>query len=57
MIEAKDMWDAIEQPALEAKTSVKSTDNGIAKDKVAVTSKTNRIMDMKARTVIMGYCK
>jgi hypothetical protein len=36
--------------------SEKSTDDGIVKEKVVVTSKTDRVMDMKARTVIMGYC-
>ena len=57
VIEAKDAWDAIEQPAPEAKTSEKSTDDGTVEEKAVVTSKTDRIMDTKARTVIMGYCR
>jgi hypothetical protein len=63
VIEAKDAWDAIEPPALEAKTSViKGTDDGIAEGKKAAESsgatdtKVDRVMDAKARTVIMGYC-
>jgi hypothetical protein len=55
VIEAKDTWDTIEQPAPEAKMSEKSTDNRIVKEKAVVTSKTDRVMDTKARTVIMGY--
>jgi hypothetical protein len=37
--------------------SEKSTDNGIVEEKVIVTSKTNCVMDVKTRTVIMGYCE
>ena len=36
--------------------SEKSTDNGIVEEKVVVTSKTDCVMDVKARTVIIGYC-
>jgi hypothetical protein len=63
VIEAKDAWDAIEPPAPEAKTSViKGTDDGTAEGKKAAESsgatdtKVDRVMDAKARTVIMGYC-
>ena len=35
----------------------KSTDNGIIEEKAIVTSKTDYIMDMKARTVIIRYYK
>jgi hypothetical protein len=55
VIEAKDTWDAIEQPGLEAETSTKSTDDRIVKGKAAE-SKVSRVMDAKARTVIIGYC-
>ena len=55
MIKAKDAWDAIEQPAPEAETPVKSTDDGTVEDKAAVISKANRVIDAKARTVIIGY--
>jgi hypothetical protein len=55
VIKAKDAWDAIKQPALEAKTPIKSTDDGTVKDKAAVISKANRVIDAKARTVIIGY--
>ncbi|KAG4428796.1 hypothetical protein IFR05_015722 [Cadophora sp. M221] len=58
VIEAKDAWDAIEPPGLEAETSVKSTGDGTAEGKAAESSgaldtKVNRVMDAKARTVIM----
>ena len=61
VIEAKDAWDAIELPAPEAETSVKGTGDRIVEGKAAESSratdtKANRIMDAKARTVIMGYC-
>jgi hypothetical protein len=60
VIEAKDAWDVIEQPGLEAKASV--TGDGTIKGKVkelkdAIKVKANRVMDVKARTIIMGYCK
>jgi hypothetical protein len=63
VIEAKDAWDAIEPPAPEAKTSViKGIDDGTAEGKKAAESsgaidtKVDRVMDAKARTVIIGYC-
>ena len=61
VIEAKDAWDAIELPGPEAETSVKSTGDGTVKGKVVESkgvtdTKVNRVMDAKARTVIMGYC-
>ena len=61
VIEAKDAWDAIELPGPEAETSVKSTGDGTAKGKAAESkgvtdTKVDRVMDAKARTVIMGYC-
>jgi hypothetical protein len=63
VIKAKDAWDAIEPPAPEAKTSViKGIDDGTAEGKKAAESsgaidtKVDRVMDAKARTVIMGYC-
>jgi hypothetical protein len=55
VIKAKDTWDAIKQLALEAKTPIKSTDNRIVKDKAAIISKANHVIDAKARTVIIGY--
>ena len=60
MIEAKDAWDAIELLGLEAETSVKSTGDGTAEGKAvessgATDTKVNRVMDAKARTVIIGY--
>jgi len=54
VIEAKDTWDTIEQPGPEAETSVKSTGDGTVKGKV-VESKVDRVKDVKARTVIIGY--
>jgi hypothetical protein len=63
VIKAKDAWDAIEPPALEAKTSIiKGIDDRTAEGKKAAESsgatdtKVDRVMDAKARTVIMGYC-
>jgi hypothetical protein len=63
VIKAKDAWDAIEPLALEAKTSIiKGIDDGTAEGKKAAESsgatdtKVDRVMDAKARTVIMGYC-
>jgi hypothetical protein len=62
VIKAKDAWDAIEPPALEAKTSViKGIDDRIAEGKKAaelsgaIDTKVDRVMDAKARTVIIGY--
>ncbi len=55
MIKAKDAWDAIKQLALEAKMSEKSIDNRIVKEKAVVMSKTNCVINAKARTVIIGY--
>ena len=60
VIEAKDAWDAIELPAPEAETSVKGTGDGTVEGKAAESSratntKANRIIDAKARTVIIGY--
>jgi hypothetical protein len=57
MIKVKDTWDAIEQPVLEAETFVKGIDDGIVKGKVAMMSKADHIMDVKARTVIIRYYK
>ena len=57
VMEVKDMWDAIKQLVLEAKTSKKSIDNGTVEDKVAVTSKTDRVMDIKTRIIIIKYYK
>ena len=57
MIEVKDMWDTIKQPVPETEMSVKSIDNGIVKDKVIVISKTDCIMDIKTRIVIIEYYK
>ena len=63
VIKAKDAWDAIEPPALEAKTPViKGIDDGTVEGKEAAESsratdtKVDRVIDAKARTVIMGYC-
>jgi hypothetical protein len=61
VIEAKDAWDAIELPGLEAKASVKSTGDGTAEGKAAESSgaidpKADRVKDVKARAIIMGYC-
>ncbi|KAG4435079.1 hypothetical protein IFR05_009438 [Cadophora sp. M221] len=61
VIEAKDAWDAIELPGLKAETLVGSTDNGTAERKAAESSratdmKVNRVIDAKARIVIMRYC-
>jgi len=53
VIEAKDAWEAIEPPGLEAETPVRDTDDGIATSKVPLP---DRVRDAKARTVIMGYC-
>ena len=60
VIEAKDAWDAIEPPSLRVETPV-LTDDGTAggqatKTKTTVEAKLDRVMDTKARTVIMGYC-
>ena len=55
VIEVKDTWDTIKQSIPETEMPVKSTDNRIVKDKVIVISKTNCIMDVKARIVIIGY--
>ncbi len=60
IIKVKDTWNAIKQPDLEAKTPVKSIDNGIVEGKVVVSGKAidikaNCIMDIKARIVIIGY--
>ena len=55
VIKVKDTWDIIEQPVPEAKMSKKSTDNRIVKEKAVITSKTDRIMDTKTRTVIIEY--
>ena len=35
--------------------SEKSIDNGIVKEKAVIISKTDYIMDIKTRTVIIGY--
>ena len=61
VIKAKDAWDTIELPGPETEMSVKSTGDGIAKGKVieskgVTDTKVNRVMNAKARTVIMGYC-
>ena len=63
MIKAKDAWDAIEPPAPEAKTSIiKGIDDGIVEGKKAAElsgatdTKVDRVMDAKARTVIIRYC-
>jgi hypothetical protein len=58
VIEAKDVWDAIKQPGLEAKAFIIS--DGIVEGKVeeskdVIEAKANRVMDAKARTVIIGY--
>jgi hypothetical protein len=37
--------------------SEKSTDNGIVEEKAVIISKIDYIMDMKTRTVIIGYCE
>jgi hypothetical protein len=55
IIEVKDAWNAIKLLGPEAKTSVKSTGDGIVKGKAARLSKANRVTDVKARIVIIGY--
>jgi len=55
VIKAKDMWNTVEQPDLEAEAFAGAADNGTAKGK-AVESKINRVIDANARTVIIGYC-
>jgi hypothetical protein len=60
VIKVKDTWDAIELLGPEAKTSIKSTDDGIVKGKAVVLGramdmKVNRVINAKARTVIIGY--
>jgi hypothetical protein len=62
VIKAKDTWDTIEPPGQEAETSVKGTGDGTVEGKAAESSramdtKLSRVMDAKARTVIMGYCE
>jgi hypothetical protein len=62
VIKAKDAWDAIKLLSLEAETFVKSTGDRIAKGKVvessrATNTKVNRVIDAKARTVIIRYYK
>ncbi len=59
MIEAKDVWDAIKPPSLRVETPV-LTDDGIVggqatKTKTTVEAKLDRVIDAKARTVIIGY--
>ena len=59
VIEAKDVWEAVEPPVPEAKTPVKSTDDGTARSQDSLTSTVSpvdRVKDAKARTVILGYC-
>ena len=36
---------------------IKSTDNRIVKDKIVIINKTNYIMDIKTRIIIIGYYK
>ena len=60
VIEAKDAWDAIEPLGLGAETPGIGTDDGIIKGKVAELSKianmkANRVMDVKARIIIIRY--
>ena len=61
MIKAKDTWDIIKLLGLEAEIFIKSMGNRIVKGKVieskgVTDTKVNRVMNAKARTVIMGYC-
>jgi hypothetical protein len=60
VIKAKDTWDAIELPGLEAKASVKSTGNRTVEGKAAELSrainlKADRVKDTKAGAIIIGY--
>ena len=62
MIKAKDTWDIIKLLGPEAKTFIKSTSNKIIKRKAAESKgvtdmKVNRVINTKARIVIMGYCE
>jgi hypothetical protein len=62
VIKAKDTWDAIELPGLEAKASVKSTGDRTVEGKAgelsgAINPKADRVKDIKARTIIIGYCR
>ena len=54
MIKAKDTWDSIVLVEPEAETSAGAASNRIVKGKAAKL-KINRIIDAKARTVIIGY--
>ncbi len=60
VIEAKDAWEAIEGLlAPEAKTPVEDMDDGTEKSGSVTESKIqpmDRVRDVKARMVIMGYC-
>jgi hypothetical protein len=61
VFKAKDTWDTIELLDLEAKAFVKSTGNRTVEGKgaelsKAIRTKVDRVKDVKARTVIIGYC-
>ena len=54
VIKAKDAWDSIVLVEPEAETSVRAAGDRIVKGKAAKL-KINRVIDAKARTVIIGY--
>jgi hypothetical protein len=62
VIKVKDTWDDIELLGLEAKASIKSTGDRTAEGKAAelsgaINPKADRVKDIKARAIIIGYCR